>query len=81
MSVRLSRRQMLSSALASSSLGLAVQCPSFAQGADPLRNVMMVMKQLSDRQRDPISNRVLLNGQILLSLTRGLSSSRSTVRY
>ena len=35
MSVRLSRRQMLSSALASSSLGLAVQCPSFAQGAAP----------------------------------------------
>jgi protocatechuate 3,4-dioxygenase beta subunit len=35
MSVRLSQRQMLSSALASSSLGLAIQCPSFAQGAAP----------------------------------------------
>jgi protocatechuate 3,4-dioxygenase beta subunit len=35
MSVRLSRRQMLSSALASSSLGLAIQRRSFAQGAAP----------------------------------------------
>jgi protocatechuate 3,4-dioxygenase beta subunit len=33
MSVRLSRREMLGSALASSSLGLAIPCPSFAQGA------------------------------------------------
>ena len=35
MSVRLSRRQMLSSALASSSLGLAIQRRSFAQDAAP----------------------------------------------
>jgi protocatechuate 3,4-dioxygenase beta subunit len=35
MFVHLSRRQMLSTALASSSLGFAIQCPSFAQGAAP----------------------------------------------
>ena len=68
MFARLSRRHILGSALASSSLGFTIQSP---RARHPLRNATTVRKRPFDKRRGHISNRVRLNADLVEPDTKG----------